>query len=94
MKTDAQLQKDVMDELKWEPITTASQIGVSASKGVVTLNGQTVPLDTDGGPDEGWRLKNASTIELLGSACKTLKETPNATLKARFPCNAVQDLPR
>lgn len=62
--------------------------------GVVTLNGQTVPLDTDGGPDEGWRLKNASTIELLGNACKTLKETPNATLNARFPCNAVQDLPR
>lgn len=39
MKTDAQLQKDVMDEIKWEPITTASEIGVSASKGVVTLNG-------------------------------------------------------
>ena len=39
MKTDAQLQKDVMDEIKWEPSTTAAQIGVSASKGVVTLNG-------------------------------------------------------
>ncbi len=39
MKTDAQLQKDVMDEIKWEPIATASEIGVSASKGVVTLNG-------------------------------------------------------
>ena len=39
MKTDAQLQKDVMDEIKWEPITTAAEIGVSATKGVVTLNG-------------------------------------------------------
>ena len=39
MKTDAQLQKDVMDEIKWEPSTTAAQIGVSASNGVVTLNG-------------------------------------------------------
>jgi osmotically-inducible protein OsmY len=42
MKTDAQLQKDVMEELKWEPCVTASEIGVSAANGVVTLNG-TVP---------------------------------------------------
>ena len=40
--TDAQLQKDVMEELKWEPSVTASEIGVSAANGVVTLNG-TVP---------------------------------------------------
>jgi osmotically-inducible protein OsmY len=39
MKTDAQLQKDVMDEIKWEPCVTAAEIGVSAAKGVVTLNG-------------------------------------------------------
>jgi osmotically-inducible protein OsmY len=42
MKTDTQLQKDVMDELKWEPSVTAAEIGVSAANGVVTLNG-TVP---------------------------------------------------
>ena len=42
MKSDAQLQKDVMEELKWEPCVTASEIGVSAVNGVVTLNG-TVP---------------------------------------------------
>lgn len=39
MKTDAQLQKDVMDEIKWEPSAKAAQIGVSAVNGVVTLNG-------------------------------------------------------
>ena len=42
MKTDAQLQKDVMEELQWEPCVTASEIGVSVSNGVVTLSG-TVP---------------------------------------------------
>src|SRR5271167_3432153 len=42
MKTDTQLQKDVMDEIKWEPCVTAAGIGVSAANGVVTLNG-TVP---------------------------------------------------
>ena len=39
MKTDTELQKDVMDELKWEPSVTAAEIGVSAANGVVTLNG-------------------------------------------------------
>ncbi len=39
MKTDMQLQKDVMDEIKWEPSTTAAQVGVTASNGVVTLTG-------------------------------------------------------
>ncbi len=40
MKTDTQLQKDVMDEIKWEPSTTAAQIGVTAKDGVVTLTGE------------------------------------------------------
>jgi osmotically-inducible protein OsmY len=42
MNIDAQMQKDVMEELKWEPSVTASEIGVSAENGVVTLSG-TVP---------------------------------------------------
>jgi osmotically-inducible protein OsmY len=39
MKTDSQLQKDVMAEIKWEPCVTATEIGVSVAHGVVTLNG-------------------------------------------------------
>ena len=39
MKNDQQLQQDVMDELKWDPILTASEIGVSVKNGVVTLSG-------------------------------------------------------
>jgi osmotically-inducible protein OsmY len=42
MKTDSQLQNDVMDELKWEPSITANEIGVSVADRVVTLTG-TVP---------------------------------------------------
>jgi osmotically-inducible protein OsmY len=42
MKTNTQLQKDVMDELKWEPCVTATELGVSVNNGVVTLSG-TVP---------------------------------------------------
>lgn len=39
MKTDDQLQKDVLEELKWEPSIHASEIGVEAKGGVVTLAG-------------------------------------------------------
>ena len=39
MKTDTQLQQDVMNELKWEPSVKAAEIGVSVKDGVVTLSG-------------------------------------------------------
>lgn len=39
MKTDSQLQQDVMAELKWDPSVHAEQIGVAAKDGVVTLTG-------------------------------------------------------
>ena len=39
MKTDSELQRDVLDELKWEPSVDAAHIGVSAKDGVVTLSG-------------------------------------------------------
>ena len=40
MKTDRELQKDVMDELKWEPgVIDDTKIGVAVNDGVVTLSG-------------------------------------------------------
>lgn len=39
MKSDAQIQKDVMEELKWDPLLDASRIGVAVKNGVVTLSG-------------------------------------------------------
>ncbi|MBV8231723.1 MAG: BON domain-containing protein [Planctomycetaceae bacterium] len=39
MKTDSELQRDVLDELKWEPSVDAAHIGVSVKDGVVTLSG-------------------------------------------------------
>jgi osmotically-inducible protein OsmY len=39
MKTDAELQQHVMDELKWEPTIQAAEIGVAVKDGVVTLSG-------------------------------------------------------
>ena len=39
MKTNSQLQRDVLEELEWEPMVDHSQIGVTAKEGVVTLTG-------------------------------------------------------
>ncbi len=40
MKTDSQLQQDVMAELKWEPSVHSTQIGVEVKNGIVTLAGE------------------------------------------------------
>ncbi len=39
MKLDAEIQKDVMNELKWDPSVTHERIGVAVSDGIVTLSG-------------------------------------------------------
>jgi osmotically-inducible protein OsmY len=40
MKTDSQLQKDVLRELEWEPRVDHAHIGVAVKDGIVTLSGQ------------------------------------------------------
>jgi len=37
--TDAQIQSDVLTELKWEPHVRSPEIGVAVKDGVVTLTG-------------------------------------------------------
>lgn len=39
MKTDLEIQKDVMAELNWTPLLNASEIGVAVKNGIVTLSG-------------------------------------------------------
>jgi osmotically-inducible protein OsmY len=44
MKTDTQLQHDVLAQLEWEPSIDASKIGVAAKGGVVMLTGSVANL--------------------------------------------------
>ncbi len=39
MKSNAELQKDVQDAIKWQPLLNAAEIGVTVKDGVVTLTG-------------------------------------------------------
>lgn len=54
MKTDSQLQRDVMAELQWEPAVHAAQIGVEVKDGVVTLAGEV------GSYPEKWNAERAA----------------------------------
>ena len=89
MKTDEQLQRDVMDEIKWEPSATAARIGVAAANGVVTLSG------TVGSYAEKWSVERAAqrvlgvkgiaeeiTIHLSGQDARTDAEIAEAALSS------------
>jgi osmotically-inducible protein OsmY len=39
MKTDSQLQRDVAEEVRWDPSINDEEIRVAAKDGVVTLSG-------------------------------------------------------
>jgi len=39
MKTDLEIQQDVMNELKWQPFLKSASIGVAVKNGIVTLSG-------------------------------------------------------
>jgi hypothetical protein len=56
----------------------------TASGGTVTLNGMNLTYGTDWTVDP-----NGMTIHLLGGACNTLKNSPNAVVDASFPCGSV-----
>lgn len=40
MKTDEKIQQDVLEQIRWNPLLDAAEIGVSVRNGVVTLSGQ------------------------------------------------------
>ena len=39
MKSNEELQLDVQDAIKWQPLLKAAEIGVTAKDGIVTLSG-------------------------------------------------------
>jgi osmotically-inducible protein OsmY len=72
MKTDAEIQQDVMNELKWEPSIKAAEIGVAVKDGVVSLSGY---VDTYG---EKWAA-HRTAVRVFG--VKAVAEE----LKVRLP---------
>ncbi len=54
-----------------------------AKGGTVSLNGTQLTYGTD------WEVVNQTTIKLVGTACDTMKSSPNPQVQASFPCGAV-----
>jgi osmotically-inducible protein OsmY len=70
MKTDSQLQQDVMAELNWEPSIRAAGIGVEVKDGVVTLAGEV------GSYAEKWNAERAAQ-RVLGLKALAVDMTVN-----------------
>jgi osmotically-inducible protein OsmY len=54
MKTDMELQRDVLDEISWEPSVAVPDIGVTVYDGIVTLSGSVDNLPAK------WAAENAA----------------------------------
>jgi hypothetical protein len=55
------------------------------SQGLVSLNGTALTYNDP----NGWTLSAADTLELLGTACTTFKNSDPVSLDASFPCGSV-----
>jgi hypothetical protein len=66
-------------------LTINQQVDPASAPGAtVTLNGMNLTFGSD------WTLDpNGMVIHIIGSACTTLKSTPNAVVDATFPCGSV-----
>lgn len=78
MKTDLQLQQDVLAELKWDPKINVAHIGVQAKDGVVTLSGH---IDSYA---EKWNVEDAakrvSGVKVLAIDLEVI--LPNSSIKS------------
>jgi hypothetical protein len=60
-----------------------------ASRGSVVLDGQTLGFEDA----NGWEMPDEQTVRLLGAACETV-EADASGISMRFPCDAIQIIPR
>jgi hypothetical protein len=58
------------------------KVGSECKGGKLDINGVELPCNDD----NGWRLKDESTISITGTACKMYQDNSSATLHADFPC--------
>jgi osmotically-inducible protein OsmY len=98
MKTNEQLQRDVMDALKWEPLLNAAEIGVAAKDGVITLSGivDTYPkkLTAEQAAKKVFGVRAVAEdikVKPWGSNIKSDTEIAEAAVNAIRWCNSVPD---
>jgi osmotically-inducible protein OsmY len=88
-KTDDQIQQDVINEIKWDPSVTASQVSVLANDGIVTLRGS-VPhyFEKSQAEDAAQRVGGVRAVvdeievNLMGSYLRSDEQIAEAALDA------------
>jgi osmotically-inducible protein OsmY len=89
MKTDIELQRDVLQELEWEPSVNAAHVGVSVKDGVVTLIGHVPSYAEKYGAELAARrvygvkaVANELDVRLPGGSQRSDEDIATATVKA------------
>jgi osmotically-inducible protein OsmY len=89
MVSDYQLQRDILDELKWEPEVEATHIGVTVKDGVVTLTGHVPSYGEKYAAEKAAKrvfgvkaVANELDVKLPGSSKRTDEDVASAAVKA------------
>jgi osmotically-inducible protein OsmY len=98
MKTDGDLQRDVLAELEWEPSVTAAHIGVTAKDGVVTLSGHVPSYSERYAAERAAKrvygvkaVVNELEVRLLGGSARTDEDIAQSAVNALKHNVAVPD---
>lgn len=78
MKTDKQIQRDVRDELKWDPAVNAAQIGGTTKDGAATLSAMVDTYGSKSAAERAVRVADAPQQRVVAS---DIKSDIEATLK-------------
>lgn len=88
-KSDSQIQKDVMSELRWDPSVTPFRISVTANDGIVTLRGSVPHYHEKATAEQAaQRIKGVRAVadeikvDLLGSYERSDEDIARAALSA------------
>jgi osmotically-inducible protein OsmY len=99
-KSDAQIQQDVLNEIKWEPSVTASQLNISTKDGIVTLRGSVPHYFEKSQAEEAVQrvsgvraIANEVEVDLMGSYERSDEQIAEAALNAiEWSYSAAKDL--
>jgi len=87
--TDSELQRAVLEELKWEPSVNAAHIGVSVKNGIVTLSGHVPSYWEKYGAEKAAKrvygvaaVANELDVKLPGSSQRTDEDIATACVNA------------
>lgn len=91
MKTDTELQRDVMEEIAWDPKLHGAEIGVAAKDGVVTLSGRVATFAQKRAAERAAQrvagvrgVAEEVEVELLSGSERTDTELAHAALNALY----------